>query len=484
MIYKPSNCHPFASAIDLTKTFLRLEKKENGEWWQGVPEAVYLTGKVETDNKTVIGYKVRLYLDGNLVFEGKKFSPFSELPKFDDDKTVNTGRNGTYFAIPFFQCAGGNNWGDNNFKTLSYNALYSGLSEGETVEGTELSNPNVLADFLISYQDETAGADYSGNWTYNSSTMTLTCNDPAWDGTLNGGHLVTKNDVVVVVMLVNNSYLLLLCTLSDQPNILRCWVDSSPVIPQDFNDRGFLFIKKGKRAGLYRYYYKTGADSGDLVAKSKDWSGEFYGFDATLGNFTNFWEGSLSWEVTLLQGEEIKVEDMPHDVVDGSTLYYYKLPGSDTGFYDMRVNPGTILGSCAKRFHLSSMDTPQKLPGEGMQSPLALVGTFCELYDSNDPRNKFVPSFPIASFDSSLGHVYPKDGYLTQAALGSFMNGVSGNLLARFYKLSSNESDILSNEKVRYYYNNARVEERRLERLGRLSERPRTLLRVQTLRDP
>ena len=303
MIYKPSNCHPFASAIDITKTFLRLEKKDRGEWGQGVPEAVYLTGKVETDNKTVIGYKVRLYLDGNLVFEGKKFSPFSELPKFDDDKTVNTGRNGTYFAIPFFQCAGISDWGDNIFKTLSYNALYSGLSTGETVEGWILANPNVLADFLISYQDETAGADYSGNWIYNNLTLTL----PTWDGTLNGGHRVTKDDVVAVVMPKDDSLILMLCTLSDQPNTLRCWLDSSPVIPQDFNDRGFLFIKKGNRAGLYRYYNNTSlGDFSYVVVKSKDWSGEFYGFDATLGNFTNFWGGSLSLEVILLQGEEAK----------------------------------------------------------------------------------------------------------------------------------------------------------------------------------
>ena len=443
-VYKPTQCYPFAGAIDITRTFCTIVRDADGNWGAKRPEAIYLTGRIETNNSLVVGYKIRLILNDNVLFEGAKFSPFSELPKFDDDKTVNTGVNGTYFAIPVFQC-GGEAEDFPNFVSLSYNALYSGLTGDERVEGWSLTNANVVGDYLIG-EDETSGPEYFGNWDFDSSDYTYSYIG-TWDGRL-GGYLITEDDVIVFAD--GNNRCRRLCYLDAANKKLVVAEDSLfTATPSSYSERSLFYIKKGRQAGLYSYYDDN---SGWLIHEGGDLNGRFYAFSGSVNDVPGFFGGQFSWEVSFLQGP--KDARMSPSVIDGSYIYEIDMSGISDKYYDMVTSTGTVLGSNAKRLHLSSTfmeDGKYRLPGYGLQSQPVLLGTFCEIRYSDSLRMS--PSFPVASYDASLGHVYPKDGYISQKDLEDFIAMGSGELKARFYKYSSNSEDTLSNEKVRLLFN-------------------------------
>ena len=124
-VYKATYCYPFLNAVDI-RVGLTDEK---------LAPAQYLKCKVDTSNKKITGYKIRI-LDGNnnQIFpydnQDGKISPIAELntstmSDVSSAKSTNSGINGTYLQIPFFQ-----NYDVNALHTVtdmklkSYNAVY------------------------------------------------------------------------------------------------------------------------------------------------------------------------------------------------------------------------------------------------------------------------------------------------------------------------------------------------------------------------
>lgn len=446
MIYKPSNCHPFASAIDITKTFLELEQRSNSWVWKK-PEAVYLTGKVETDNNLVIGYRVRLYMDGKKIFESDNVSPMSELPRFDEDKTINTGKNGTYFAIPFFQSTGTYNTVARNVVTQSYNAMYL---TGSTQALSDVFSPSFNCDYVISSatigEMTTSDFDNATSWVVNGASITPRP-DLTWDGKLNGGYTVTIDDIICFYKAYGGYGQLFLCRLSSNPlglTVLKTITSGTAY-------SAAIHIRKGKYCGVYGY--DASAAGSVSFVENVDWANVFYALGFPWPNsktaLAGFDGAQLSWEVVLYQGPEDYKELLYNADYDYQPNYFVE--DIESKYHNMKVTSGTVLGSCAQRLHLACANETM-LPGENMQTVPVLQNTFCELFDSIDDTNRLTPSFLIGSFDASLGMAYPKDGYLSDVTLNDFRAGVSGEVMARFFKYSSNVEDALSNEKVDVCY--------------------------------
>lgn len=464
-IYKPTNCHPFADAIDITRAFLTVEKKENGTWGVKQPDPVYLTCKLETGNTSAIGYKVRLYVGGNLAFEGTKVSPINELPAFADDATVNSGVNGTYLAIPFIQHG-------NAYILESYNSMYLTGSNRDYQSSDE--TPCFKCDYFVG--DKINGTPLSGDdnchdWEYDDSDDYFYING-GWDGKLNGGYIVEEGDVVCLSILEQGDSYLKLCYVIDLGGGKFALKSSGVFADLTLGNTlsGLLCIRKGAYCGLYQWN-KEPSDPASL-SSNIDWSQVFSGIESLAFNqdaLSGFGDSQLSWEIELYQGPE----DYSSLVTTSGGVSYITsgAAGIPAKYFDMQIASGQILGSCATRLHLGTMfDTVDNmlLPGEDLQDPLVLQDTFCELFNMVGYRNgvhtseRLVPSFPVSQFDSSLGIIYPKDGYITQSTLEAFRDSSSGNtgydggkfLGARFYKYSSNMKDTLSSEKVRVCYYN------------------------------
>ena len=463
-IYKPTNCHPFADAIDITRAFLTVEKKENGTWGVKQPDPVYLTCKLETGNTSAIGYKVRLYVGGNLAFEGSKVSPINELPAFADDATVNSGVNGTYLAIPFIQHSD-----SAYYVSRSWNSLY--LTGSDTDIDSSVT-PCLKCDYFIGDKidgDNLSSSDYYDNWQTDGSDYFYFVG--SWDGKLNGGHVVEEGDVVCLSF-TDGEPCIYMCHAVKTAEHGLCLEATSLSVDVNYATTcsGLLYIRKGDYCGLYQYYRAEMSDPAELTSII-DWgNSKVFAPGAGLDQnaISGFGDSQLSWEIELYQGPE----DYSSLVTtsDGAPYITNGAGGIPDRYFDMQITNGQILGSCATRLHLGTMIdndvNNMLLPGEDLHDPLVLQDSFCELFNNIGTKatpvnRKMVPSFPISQFDSSLGIVYPKDGYLTQEALESFRASSRVNtgydngkfVGARFYKYSSNASDLVSSEKARAYYN-------------------------------
>ena len=165
-VYKATYCYPFLNSIDPRVT--------EGDTIEAPRQ--YLKCKVDTSNKNVTGYKITILdHDNNIIFDGAQISPILELPQGLGDG-INTGVNGTYLYIPFFQ----------TYKKIllkSYNALYY--------------NGRFKAQYIIQ-SGATDSPEYAGGWThYNATAATKEMLQRAgWDGTLNG-ELVFEGDIIL-----------------------------------------------------------------------------------------------------------------------------------------------------------------------------------------------------------------------------------------------------------------------------------------------
>mgnify|MGYP003295666491 CR=1 FL=1 len=117
-VYKPTFCYPFLTGLDPRVGIYGRDSASKA--------AQFLTCKVDTSNKNVTGYRVRILNDANeVVFpvdgEGH-ISPIEEIQLTSlgyvaGEASINSGYNGTTMKIPFFQ-----NYA--NRVTTSFNAIY------------------------------------------------------------------------------------------------------------------------------------------------------------------------------------------------------------------------------------------------------------------------------------------------------------------------------------------------------------------------
>jgi len=469
-VYKPTNCYPFSGAVDITRTFISFTVNDDGTYDVVRPSSIYATCKLQTSNSQVSGFRLHIYADGEEVFAPADFSPITELPRFEEDPTINSGVSGTYLAIPIIQ-SGGKGYDDFNgvikddenfFDTISCNSWYMNLSENRPLD-EPVGFPNIKVDYLIAYRSDFKGFDNSGLWPhfdeypdhhpegfepYGSDFSQV------WDGTINGGCVLKDKDIVAVEYKDPNSgeLYLVYCYYSAEHRALFAF-DKMTTSNLSYEQRFFLYISKGSHCGIYMIYHEQGSGEDTAVMSSQDWGGKF---GVMIESIPTFYDSpkavkdvQFSWSVDLLQGEP------GQSVVHGDEVYDSIDLTSDSQsvmqrYYDIKLASGTILGSCAQRLHLRSVDDiggQRRLPGYGLQAQPVLVGSFCELFHNAEDR--LSPSFPIASFDASLGHVYPKEGYLAQETLDNYAGDSYSPLYASFYKYSSNSVDLLSDECVR-----------------------------------
>lgn len=371
-VYKSTFCYPFLNNIDIRTVSNDSDK----------PAIQWLKCKVNTSNKNVTGYKVRI-LDNNnnqiFPLGDGKISPVSELEgRLPEGAEINdnTGINGTFLYIPFFQ----------NINTIdrlhSYSSIYF--------------DARYYADYYIPSDD-------IGNWYTVDGGEHYYNNTSDWGKNING-EICSLGEYVCLES--NSSYSLY--EITDSITLTR--VDS-------LGDNEKILIMKGEYRGLC---LQNGTGS-----VSVNWT-DVEGHNISLSsNFSLY-----KWEITLYQGTP---DTEP--VGEPKEISYNALP--DTWF-DQVLTSGTILGSTSKRIQIAKDFTGEwKIPSTSVNNPLVLQGKWVELLDSNNQKIK--NRAYIQNYDTTLGHVYPKTGYFTA-------QDIADASFVRFYSLSNNPSEILASD--------------------------------------
>lgn len=391
-VYKPTLCYPFLNSFDP-----RLVATNTN----GLPTE-WLKCKIETSNKNVTGYKIKvLDQDNEIIFEGSKISPISELQNAVYDANTNTGVNGTYLNIPFFQLMNAS-----NRYYQSYNSVYF---QADRAAHYLLSAGNTW--FVNHPQDNIT------KWSYSINGGEEILSYEHWDGKING-EVVATGEIVCAI------------NADDVKKVGLWYVDEDQKLKR-YNNVGssellssLTVILKGYFNNFYIY-----ESNGNLVAStSVIGEGPFVAFneDGSVRTIDIKTDGRLyKWIISLYQGD---------GKVNGGDLLSIDYEGMSNNWWDMKLSTGKILGSTPERIQISALDR-DLLPTNQEGNFVILQTRYLQLLDDN---NNFVGSRTyVNSYDSSYGHVYPKAGSLDATV-------VTSNKVTRcqFFKHSNNPNEI------------------------------------------
>lgn len=444
-VYKATYCYPFLGSCDL-----RVAPGET-QW---------ITCKVDSSNKKVTGYRISIYdEDNNLIFPnwGEKeadenrrkrdwnISPISELwfkgflPKNtagnliirkedggeielpSQEYLTNSGLNGTYLSLPFFQ-----NFSDR--VTSSANAVYY--------------KPKYRADYIIKDIEEGEEDYYSpensvfweyseknGGYRYNAKEGAGVINSQA--GTfakkLNGDSDVGAYDTI---LFIKSSNVAILGVLIYEEGIWKIEKE------RDFgSEPSYCLITKGNHHDEV-YAIKRNASSQEYAVGKNE---EPLWVDAA-GEEIKFSVGKMyKWEITLYQGDG---EAKQYGTSQGkySLIDYSNMDVAE--WYDMVLQSGQILGSCPSRIQIAKYDDKTAeylLPKNKDGSSVLLYQTYAQLL--GEEGNDLGARFYVNTYSSSLGHVYP-----LESDTGSI--SVDSAKWVEFYKHSNNSESILDTDIV------------------------------------
>lgn len=438
-VYKATYCYPFLGSCDI-----RVAPGET-QW---------ITCKVDSSNKKITGYRITIYDENNnLIFphyeassttrlyhkKDWNISPISELsyggilPRDDDGNLVmieedgttkiklpsqeyltNSGMNGSYLNLPFFQ-------NQNGRVTTSANAIYY--------------QPRYQAEYLI--RNIAAGAEgyktpeNSSNWVkhadgryyYNKKEDGFIVQDNLgfFAGKLNGDSKLRPYQTV------------LFYKTSDSGNDFfighLCYENDSWSIVKDSDVGNAADVACVVTRGSYHDHVYV-ADS-DL----REYTGDLW-CDA-LGNSIPFSIGKeYKWVITLYQGDGVtKSYQGAAALMDYSNI-------NVSEWYDMILQKGQILGSCPSRIQIAKYDDSTKeylLPKNKDGSSVILYKTYAQLVASNG--SDIGSRFYVNTYSSSLGHVYPLESDANTIA-------VDGASSVEFFKHSNNPEAILDTDMV------------------------------------
>ena len=454
-VYKATYCYPFLGSCDI-----RVAPGET-QW---------ITCKVDSSNKKITGYRITIYDENNnLIFphyeassttrlyhkKDWNISPISELsyggvlPRDDDGNLVmieedgttkiklpsqeyltNSGMNGSYLNLPFFQ-------NQNGRVTTSANAIYY--------------QPRYQAEYLI--RDIASGAEgyktpeNSSNWVkhtdkryyYNKKDDGSVVKDDigfSFTGKLNGDSELRPYQTVLFYKTSdsgNDFFIGHLCYENDSWSIVKD-------LSIDIAENVACVVTRGS---YHDHVYV--ADSG-----LREYTGDLW-CDA-LGNGIPFSIGKeYKWVITLYQGDGVTTSYQGAALVDYSNI-------NVSEWYDMILQKGQILGSCPSRIQIAKYDDSAKeylLPKNKDGSSVILYKTYAQLVDKD---GKDVGSrFYVNTYSSSLGHVYPLESDANTIT-------VDGASSVEFFKHSNNPEAILNTDMVdmasvkEYTYNAGDVE--------------------------
>ena len=437
-VYKATYCYPFLGSCDI-----RVARGET-QW---------ITCKVDSSNKKITGYRITIYDENNnLIFphydassttsiyhkKDWNISPISELsyggilPRDDDGNLVmieeggttkiklpsqeyltNSGMNGSYLNLPFFQ-------NQNGRVTTSANAIYY--------------QPCYQAEYLI--RDIATGAEgyktpeNSSNWVkhangqyyYNKKEDGSIFQDNLgfFAGKLNGDSKLRPHQTVLFYKTSdsgNDFFIGHLCYENDSWSIVK---DS----------------EIGRAANVACVVTRGSYHDHVYVA---DWELREYTGDLwrdAFGNSIPFSIGKeYKWVITLYQGDGVTTLYQAAALMDYSNI-------NVSEWYDMILQKGQILGSCPSRIQIAKYDDSAKeylLPKNKDGSSVILYKTYAQLVDKD---GKDVGSrFYVNTYSSSLGHVYPLESDANTIT-------VDGASSVEFFKHSNNPEAILNTDMV------------------------------------
>lgn len=412
-IYKATYCYPLLNSLDV-RIVADTVNTTPCEWF---------TCKLDTSNKRVTGYRIRI-LDSlnNQIFPSKNqnngegyISPLSELPEDVSDEYVNSGLNGTLLNIPFFQnYFYSTNISYNNMKTPSFNAIYY--------------VPKYKVDYVFVSNE---------GWDVEAGDR-LT--NKGWDGIVNGEVVLTGETILIL------SSIRTTISGTEVTAASGIWQVENDGSLSPYKDASGAAITSAYMAGQYvtiakgqyhdRIYQCNGADSFTI---QEDHTGMWIDIE---GNpiAIDIDGGSYKWEVTLYQGT---VEAQTKIVTSGYNsipVSYNDYSNLDFEWFDTVLNSGTILGSTNKRVQIaSSLDDNAVLPQGTLNSPLVLQGKYAQLLTEDEQQ--IASRAYVQNYDSTFGHVYPING-------GFQPRWVENATKISFYKHSNNVEDILAAERV------------------------------------
>lgn len=498
-IYKSTYCSPFLTSIDPRVAL-------TGDDDTSAP-VEYLQCKVDSSNKNVTGYRVRV-LDGqnNEIFPGDgstTISPISELQVASlgyEVRGTNSGINGTFLKIPFFQ---------NNKFRVGYNDLKKAGDLGDTSYQAIYFNSDIMVDHLIYTGSPGGDAALPKNWDFLDDECTKLI---YWWPSASGNFTVkiVEDSEVYQKFMLDSGTTFFYVEGSEQPDpeeytkmvenrltigdeeILEgevvgivdtsetpttdSWyktktsfykvtkeliLDSAnktmgiTTVLEKFSEKvcSSLGLEAGNSGSYVRICTRKGltqhlitkqvtvrAGSAYILSdRSNEWSCLRWGNQIKSLDFTHT---TYKWEVALYQGTGTL--DVSGDAPE---ITYESAPNTD---YDIIVTTGTICGSTGSRIQIASdypfdsngnINTSAIVPSK-KDGTLVLQGTYAAVSDSSEDSSfNGNHSIYVETYDSSYGHVYPMSGDITDDEIDA------ANYI-RFYKHSTDPEQILDSDIV------------------------------------
>lgn len=439
-VYKSTRCYPFLSSVDIRTTLT------NGK--NSLP-AQYLKCKVDTSNKKITGYKIRILDESNnQIFpvsgSGAEISPISELQTGNmqdlyQSNGDNSGLNGTYLYIPFFQT-------NAEPKTKSYNAVYyvptfavdyiildlNAVTEFESATGiTPIYRGAICADNWT--------ADGEGVLTYNWADATQAERDQ--NKIKIDGDVILEGQIIFVANGVNSGFYTVVRKSVDMGGSSIYQTELHHLTNWGTGSGNVLVVKKGKDLhnstwNITGTYYDSSKFNKPLFVAYKSGSNTPVRVEGLeLG-------GRLyKWEITLYQGE---------GYVSQGNFNYIDYTDLDNQAFDMVVTSGTVLGSNSSRIQIASNQafdgggnpTEAILPSSN-NGPLVLQGKYFSFGNDSDTGIFDNERIYVKTYDASYGHVYPIEGDLDA-------NRVEQNSKIQFFKYTNNLDSIKETDIVTY----------------------------------
>lgn len=497
-VYKSTYCAPFLTSIDPRVAL-------TGDDATTAP-IEYLQCKVDTSNKNVTGYKIRL-LDGqnNEIFPGDGndyISPIEELQTNSlgyETRGTNSGINGTFLKIPFFQ----NKKFPPSYKdmkkagepgTASYQAIrfdsdimvdhliFTGSSGGDAAKPSNWffiddGHKKLIyawnSSGTMEVIDSTDSSIYQKFMTDSGGTFFYTANDSVTPEEFKkqvenritiDGEEILEGEIIGVVD-TSESF-----STTDWYKSVTCFykVTKKLILDRENKTAGITTIlekfsgnvceslgldKLNSSGTPVSICIRKGVNQYSLVKNLTVQYGKYAFTNKTPAYWSSLRWGSetktlklentaYKWEITLYQGDgEISTEG------DAPVIKYNSSPDNN---YDIIVTTGTVCGSTGSRIQIAS-DAPFDTKGNINSSAilpnkkdgtLVLQGTYAAVSSSSEDSSfNGKHSVYIETYDSSYGHAYPLSGDITDVE-------IKDADYIRFYKHSTDPEQILDSDIV------------------------------------
>ncbi len=417
-VYKSTYCSPLLESIDPRVVPVAPQGDLNPGTGQN--PCIWLKCKINSSNKNITGYSIRILdSENNVIYPRRKtvISPVEGLPQ-DLGDSINSGLNGTMLYIPFIQ----------NYR----------YAQGHETFNTIYYSPRFKADHLINWATDpndwepiNDGDSDSAKWISKDS----------WNGTLDGEQ-VLPGEIILFINSGNSSnrydglYVLYEEVIGTTTHgVLKPYVDFTGYEltfkdehgVMELFDKAILITHGTRHNQIWRY-----ALGGWNIVTSPQWRSwpedaapsyeDLFNLDLENSNY--------KWEITLYQGD--------CDITTEHSRPACSYEDIDKNWYDMMLTSGTILGSTNKRIQIANED--EEIPAGSTSSPIVLQNRFVQLYDENGQQ--VADRARVSSYDATYGHVYPEENVFA-------LNWIENSQKVRFFKHSNNEESVLDGEKVR-----------------------------------